>query len=209
MNLKTIFSTEKMFRCILFAGIPALLFYGFSLVGLRATGFDVIEILRDPAHQSGQSTFLGFLSNIAVWLWVSSATICFFCAMTGDLVNKGSHRELLFLVGILSMILAIDDFFLIQHRYVNQKLCYLFYAIFSGTLLVRHYKKIMEIDGFSFLLACLLFVLSILTDAVQTRTPLPSSYVQVFEESFKFIGIATWLYFICRIASFRPAPSTA
>jgi len=106
------------------------------------------------------------------------------------------------------MILAIDDFFLINARYIDQKLCYLVYAIFSGTLLVRHYKKIMEIDGFSFLLACLLILLSILSDGIQGRTPLPHSYTQVFEEGFKFIGIATWLYFICRIASFRPAPTS-
>jgi len=168
-----------------------------------------MEILRDPAQQSEQSSFLGFLSNIGVWLWVSSAAICFFSAMTGDLSNKDRHRELLFLVGMFSMIMAIDDFFLIHDRYISQRFVYPTYAIFIGILLVRHYKKIMEIDGFSFLLACLLLLLSILSDAIQFLTPLPYSYVQVYEEGFKFIGIATWLYFICRMASFRQAPSTA
>ena len=32
--------------------------------------------------------------------------------------------------------------------------------------------------------------------------PLKYAYVQVFEEGFKFIGAATWLYFSWRSASF-------
>ncbi len=167
-----------------------------------------MEILRDPAQQNGQSSFLGFVSNVGIWLWVSSAAICFFSAITSQLVNKGSKRELLFLVGILSVILAIDDFFMIHDRYVNEKLCYLLYAIVAGTLFVRQYKNIMEINGFSFLLSGLLLALSILTDLPQSYNPFRYSYIQVFEEGFKFTGGGTWLYFSCRIASFCPTPST-
>ena len=197
-----------MLRCILFAGVPALLFYGFSLVGLWTAGFDLIEVLRDPAQQSGQSSFLGFVSNIGVWLWVSSAAILFYSTITtGDLVTKGGQRELLFLVGILSTILAVDDFFMIHDRYINQKICYLTYAVCAGFLLIRHYKTIIEIEGFAFLLAGLLLALSILTDLTQNHIPLHYSYVQVFEEGFKFIGGAIWLYFSFRIASFRKTPS--
>jgi hypothetical protein len=205
MHLKQIFITKKLLRCILFAGVPALLFYSFSLVGLWTAGFGVMEILRDPAQQSGQSSFLGFLSNIGIWLWISSSAICFFSANAA----KGNQRELLLLVGMLSMILAIDDFFMIHDRYVNQKLCYLTYAILAGALLARHQKKIMEINGSAFLLAGLLLALSILTDLTQKQNPLGYVCTQVFEEAFKFIGVATWLYFSCCIASFRPTSSIA
>ncbi len=201
---RQIFIRDKILRYIFFACIPALLFYNFSLLCLSYLGFGIIEVLRDPAQQSGQSSFLGFLSNIGIWLWVSSVAICFFSALTYKFITTGRHKELLFLVGMFSMILAIDDFFMLHDRYVDQNLCYLMYAFFAGTLLVRHHKEILEIDGFSFLLAGLLLALSIFTDLIQEHIPLKYAYVQVFEEGFKFVGAATWLYFSYCIASFHP-----
>jgi hypothetical protein len=201
---KKIFISKKISRCIFIAVIPALLFYSFSLFGLKSVGFGIMEIIRDPAQQSGASSFIGFLSNIGIWLWVSSAAICFFTIITGDSRLNKNHKELIFLTGMLSIMLAIDDFFLIHDRYINQQICYLFYAIFAGALLLRHYKLIIKIEGFAFLLAGTFLALSILTDLIQARIPLQYGYTQVFEEGFKFIGASTWLYFISRAASFRP-----
>jgi len=194
---------RKIFRCFLFACIPALLFYGFSLIFLHSQGFTIIQILRDPAQQSGQSSFLGFLSNIGIWLWISSAAISFFRFLDSDYIEN-THKELLFLVGILSLTLAIDDFFMIHDLYVNQKICYLTYGFIALCILVRHYKTIIEIDGFSFLFAGLLLALSISTDLIQSYIPLKYTYSQVFEEGFKFGGAATWLYFTYCVASHRP-----
>lgn len=201
MRLKQIFSTKKILKCTLFAVIPASLFYIFSLIVLKLIGFNLVEVLRDPAQQSGQSSFLGFLSNIGVWIWISAAAICIFSAINFSLEFKGRRRNLLFLVGALSIFIAVDDFFLIHDRYINEKLCYFVYAVLAVTLLVRHYNEIIKIDISSFLLAGLLLALSILVDLVQRYIPLPYGYIQVVEEGFKFTGAATWLYFSCRIAS--------
>ena len=60
--------------------LPALVFYGAAVLVLQNSGFSLMEILRDPAQQSGASSFLGFVSNIGVWLWVSSfAIILYVC----------------------------------------------------------------------------------------------------------------------------------
>ena len=201
---KKIFVSKKLSRCIFIAIIPALLFYSFSLFGLKSLGFGIVEILRDPAQQSGASSFLGFLSNIGIWLWVSSAAICFFVIVTSDSLFNKNQKELIFLTGVLSIILAFDDFFLIHDRYINQKICYLAYAILACAILIRHFRQIIEIEGFAFLVAGSFLALSILTDLIQSYIPLQYSYTQVIEEGFKFIGAATWLYFISRVASFRP-----
>lgn len=164
-----------------------------------------MEIIRDPAHLTGQSSFLGFLSNIGIWLCISSAAICFFSISTYNFIDNDRHKEILFLVGIMSIILAVDDFFMIhERRYISQNICYFVYAFMTVALLARHFKKIIEIDGFSFLLAGLLLALSMLTDLIQGQIPLKYVYVQVFEEGFKFIGATTWLYCSWRIASFHP-----
>jgi len=205
--LKQIFTSQKLLRCILFAGLPALLFYSFSLMGFYSAGFKTSEILTDPAQQSGQSSFAGFLSNIGVWLWVSSATICFFIAFTSHSKTNNIRRELLLLVGALSLLLAVDDFFMLHDRYVNQNICYFVYACLAFSLLLRHYKTIL-VDGLDFLLAGSLLALSIFTDLLQNHLPLSYGQVQIFEEGFKFIGGACWLYFCCRVAAqFNNAPA--
>lgn len=165
-----------------------------------------MEILRDPAQQSGASSFLGFLSNIGIWLWVSSAAICFFTAITSDSILNRNYKELIILTGLLSITLAIDDFFLIHDRYINQKICYLAYAILVGFILICHFRQIIEIEGFAFLVAGSFLALSIITDLIQLYIPLQYSHTQVLEEGFKFIGAATWLYFNFRISPFRSTP---
>jgi len=138
---------------MLCVALPALLFYGASVFILTDSGFTLLEILRDAAQQTGNSSFLGFVSNIGVWLWVSSVAICCFSLLAGGLRRQSRHTELLVLLGMLSLLLAVDDFFLLHERYVYQKGIFLFYAVCALSLLVRHYRRIIEIDGFSFMLS--------------------------------------------------------
>jgi len=200
---KRVFSKRRILSWLVFAAVPAMLFYGLSIEILSSAGFSFVDIVRDPAQQTGQSSFLGFVSNIGVWLWICSATICLFSAGVGGFTTEKRQRELLILIGMLSLVLAVDDFFLLHDRYLPQRLVFIFYAIFAITLLVRYFKKIMEIDGFAFLLAGGLLALSIFTDLNQRKLPFDYGQVQIIEDGFKFVGAASWLYFSYRLASFR------
>lgn len=73
-----IFNFERLCKCIFLVIVPALLFYGLSLAAMTSIGYQIVEILRDAAQQTGESSFLGFLSTINVWMWISSAAIGFF-----------------------------------------------------------------------------------------------------------------------------------
>lgn len=151
--LKQVFSTRRALSWFIFAAVPAVLFYGISIEVLSSAGFSIREIIRDPAQQTGQSSFLGFVSNIGIWLWIASATICLFSAGVEGFATEKKQKELLILIGSLSLVLGADDLFLLHDRYLPQRMVFLFYAVFAITLLVRYFKKIMEIDGFAFLLA--------------------------------------------------------
>ena len=195
MGIKQIFDGRKIINSLLRVGLPALVFYGCSVLILTNSGFSLREILRDPAQQSGLSSFLGFVSNIGVWLWVSSAAICFFGLLTGAVKSITGRSELLALLALLSLLLAVDDFFLLHERYVYQKGIFLFYAVCALSLLVRHFRQILEIDGFSFGLAGLLLASSVIIDITQRKIPIDYAYVQLLEEGCKFVGAAIWLYF--------------
>jgi len=205
--LKQMLTSKKILNCILIVVIPALLFYIISMVTMKSQGFGVVEILRDPAQQSGASSFLGFLSNVGIFLWISSTALSFFFAFTKSVLKNKMHKELFFLVGSLSFLLAIDDFFMIHDRYIDQKICYLTYAVCLGFIFVRHLKTIVKIDGFAFVLAGTFLALSIFADLMEKRTSFSYEQVQVIEEAFKFVGAATWLYFVSRLATFFIASS--
>lgn len=69
-------------------------------------------------------------------------------------------------------------------------------------ILALHYKDIIEIDGFSFLLAGGLLAGSIGTDVIQGYLPFGYETTQIFEEGCKFAGAVSWFYFTCVVASF-------
>ncbi len=185
-----------------FIAIPALIFYAISFIILRSSGFETMEILRDTAQLTEESSFLGFLSNVGIWLWISSVAICFFVAISNKGISK-DHRELLILSGLLSLILAVDDFFMIHDRYVNEYICYLVYALCVVLLLYKYEKEIKKIEPLGFLLMGFFLLGSIGTDAVQMFLPLEYSTTQIFEEFFKFLGASIWLYFNYRVGSFK------
>ena len=194
---------DKMHRYLRVCGIPVLLFYVISLTVLTQSGFTVIEILRDTPQTTGQSSFLGFLSNIGVWFWVSAAAISLARAFSFEPDGDDAIRRLLILVGGFSLVLAADDFFLIHDRYIAEGIVVPIYAIFLWRLLTKHRQTIFRIDGFAFIAAGSMLAMSVAVDAVQEVIGIPYSVNQMIEEGFKFLGAATWLYFCYEAAAVR------
>jgi hypothetical protein len=202
--IKNIFDLKKIMQILGYASIPGLIFYTIAFNVMHHNGYHTMEIIRDFAQQMDKSSFLGFLSSIGTWLWVSATAIAFFGFLTVKSPKTYRHRELLFLLGVFSFLLAFDDFFMIHDRYINQNICYGTYAFLAIALLVRHYKTIIEINGFGFIFAGILLALSIFTDLIQDDLPFRYSNIQIVEEGFKFTGGATWLFFIALVASYCP-----
>jgi len=202
-----VLAPDRIWQCFLFACLPALIFYSLSLASLTGQGFQLMQILRDPGQQLDQSSFLGFLSNIGVWMWVSTAAITFFGALAIGPGRKDGLRELFVLLGGLSLFLAVDDFFMIHDRYISQRYIFPVYAVVAVAILLRHFNRIVQTDGFAFLLAGSFLALSIATDFFQGMIPWRYAHTQVLEEGFKFVGAATWLYFAVRlgVSSLRSA----
>jgi|GEM_PF-1383197 len=199
-----ILSIKNLKRVTFFAVIPALAFYVLSLVAMRASGFTFMEILRDPAQQMEVSGFLGFLSNLGIWLWVSAAAIGFFALRTGTFTEKDRRRELLGLTVILSLMLAADDLFMIHDFYIRQRYCFLTYALYTAFMVIRHHKLIIKTEALGFTLMVLFFGMSVFVDVIQLLMPMPYEYTQLMEEGFKFTGMASWLYFVFILAACKP-----
>ena len=76
-------------------------------------------------------------------------------------------------------------------------------------LLFRFHGPLRRFGGDTFLVSVVLLGLSVLTDALYGLLP-SNSYetVQIFEEGFKFLGIAAWLSFWCHYVSSASRPAS-
>ena len=201
--LKEIFNLKKVGKVLLYATIPGVIFYTVSFNILHYNGYSTMEIIRDFAQIVDYSSFLGFLSSVGTWLWVSSAAIAFFGFFIASSPREYRQKELLILLGLFSLLLAIDDFFMIHDWYIDQNICYGIYALLAIALLARHYKTIVRVNGFGFVFAGTLLALSIFTDLIQDHLPFEYKKIQIVEEGFKFAGASTWLYFIALVAAYQ------
>ena len=157
-------------------------------------------VVRDLAQTCGYPIGVGMISNIGILFWGAAASICFFTTFLEG-INRESSK-LLLLGGIFSSMLCIDDLFLLHDRYIGPDFLNLTYLAISIFLLVR-FRKVLKIIGLFNLLISILFLgLSVFFDGVIQQI-LNQSYelTQLFEEGFKFIGIACWLNFWCKASS--------
>lgn len=162
------------------------------------------RITGDPALIYNAHPFTGFISNIGVLLWCSAACISLF---TGFLFIRlrDNNRGLFFIFsGIFSTILLIDDFFMFhdyiflssEKFHIKQSIVYLIYALLIFLYLIRFYKLILKSDYYLLLISVFFLGSSVFTDLI-----FPSEGLEYFiEDSFKFIGIVSWMLFFTTTA---------
>jgi hypothetical protein len=141
------------------------------------------------------------ISNIGILLWGAAASICFFTTFLESISSESS--KLLLLGGLFSGLLCIDDFFLLHDRYVGPDFLNLTYLSISIILLVRFRKLLKKIGLLNLIVSILFLGLSVFFDGV-IQMIFTQSYdlTQLFEEGFKFIGIACWLNFWCKASTY-------
>ena len=184
-----------------FSILPSLILYLAILYLSNLYNIKLILVVRDLAQTCGYPIGVGMISNIGILLWGAAASICLFTSFL-ESINRESSK-LLLLGGIFSSLLCIDDFFLLHDRYVGPDFLYLTYLAISIFLLIRFQKILKKIGFFNLLIAILFLGLSVFFDGViQNIFNQSYEFTQLIEEGFKFIGIACWLNFWCKVSSY-------
>ena len=157
-------------------------------------------VVRDLAQTCGYPIGVGMISNIGILFWGAAASICFFTTFL-ESINRESSK-LLLLGAIFSSLLCIDDLFLLHDRYIGPDFLNLTYLAISIFLLVRFRRILKKIGLFNLIISILFLGLSVFFDGViQQIFNQNYEFTQLFEEGFKFIGIACWLNFWCKASS--------
>jgi len=192
---------RPLLRVLLVVALPALLTYVLALWLSAAAGIQTLLVIRDLAQTCETPLGIGLLSNIGYLLWMAAAAIALFVALSGTTQVHGRVRQLLLCGGSLSMLLCLDDMFLLHDRYIGSSFLYSLYAISALLILFRFRRDVQAIGGGSFVLSVVFLGLSLLVDQLQDAIAIPYSQLQLIEEGFKFLGIATWLAFWCQAAA--------
>lgn len=176
------------------------------LLWLRGQSSLTIQRLTvDPSALAGAPAYSGLLSNLGVYLWLSTASILLFGACW-----KAERRSLLLLPGCLSLLLGLDDglmlheellpaFLQVDNRVVQPGL----YALYAGLLglTMRGLRPWMSQAGFLILLASVACLGSSVTvdmlkesHLLSPRHPLVlnEGYAMWLEDGLKLLGVVAW-----------------
>ena len=192
---------------LLWAVVPAIVVYAVALVWSASEGISAKLVLKDLAQSCKAPLGEGFLSSLGYLLWMAAAAIALFAASTRQIQGSVLNRQFAFCGGGFSLWLCLDDMFLVHDRYLGEAFLYITYAFFTGLLLFRFRGPLRRFGGDTFLVSVVLLGLSVLTDALQGLWPNSYETVQIFEEGFKFLGIAAWLSFWCHYVSSASKPA--
>jgi hypothetical protein len=176
--------------------------YGAALGLSHAGGITDLElVIRDLAQTCDLPLGVGLVSNLGYLLWMATAAICWFTALSDVSRPQGRARELLLAGGLFSMLLDVDDMFLLHDRYISANVLYLLYIVFAALILARYRDLVWRLGGPVFLGAVLLLGTSLVFDKFQKVLPIAYGPGQLFEEGVKFLGIASWLFFWWRASA--------
>lgn len=192
---------QPLRRVLLLALLPALVVYVLALVLSGAAGIRTQLVIRDLAQTCDTALGVGFLSNLGYLLWMAAAAIALFTALSGVVPLRGRVQQLLLCGGGFSLLLCLDDMFLLHDRYIGSTFLYSLYAVFALLILFRFRRQVQALGGGSFLLAVVLLGSSVVIDQLQDLIPVPYARLQLVEEGAKFLGIATWLAFWSQAAA--------
>ena len=188
---------KKTFLNLLYISIvPSIIVYFLTIGFSYLYKINPILVVRDLAQTCGYPIGVGMISNIGILLWASSGAITLFVS-----ISKLAEREiakLLLMGGIFSAILCVDDFFLLHDRYVGPDFLNITYLSMTILMLIKFWKVLLKVELLPLIISLLFLSLSVFFDSILQQL-LSENYelIQLYEEFFKFLGIACWLNFWC------------
>ena len=138
---------RSLLRVLQLALLPALAVYVLALLLSAAAGIRTQLVIRDLAQTCDTALGVGLLSNLGYLGWIAAAAIALFTALSGVVQVRGRVRQLLLSGGLFSLLLCLDDMFLLHDRYIGSTFLYSLYAIFALLILFRFRSQVNALAG--------------------------------------------------------------
>lgn len=221
MNINSILLNSKdQFRSNLrllgIVYIPLLLFL--AIVGIQPfVGFDYLT--KDTIVILGGPIYAGMISDIGLYLWVASVTLCYFCAYIFYRLSIKDNVTFLLIFGTFSLVLLIDDRFMLHERTLERMfplglpyeyILYFLYLLTVCYILIRFHSLLSNSNYILLLIAGFFLGASIgydtidqilssaqaFDDSIEQVSNVGRDYSFLIEDGFKLAGIVGWVLFI-------------
>jgi hypothetical protein len=191
----------------LLAGAMAAVLLGSGFFVTVATGKPFVFLIRDANAIAQQPLYFGGLEHAGVLLMSGAGWIALFSAV----LSKGRSTRFLGLGGLLTLMLACDDLYMLHEsswRFgISEKVVFGFYAALAVLFVATNVRQFLNSPFLLLGVAMASFACAIVIDALpQPPEGMPSG----FEDWFELIGISFWsVYFVkCSRDVMRAQPST-
>lgn len=169
------------------------------------------DLTRDPVSIGELPVYAGFLSQAGIFFWAAAATVCFFAFRV--LVQRRDRHPFtwfLFFAGALSLLLGLDDAFLLHERVfprlgVPQKFVHAGYASCVLLYLLAFRRVILDTEYVLLALALVGFAVSLSLDFASVGGVTPF----LIEDGAKLIGIVSWQVYFFHVAAAAVTFNTA
>ena len=158
------------------------------------------QLTKDTIAITGGKFYHGLLSNIGLFLWGATTTICFFSYIILKKSVYQTKRKFILGGALLSFILLLDDFLLLHElvspRYLGLSENYLFLTYFLLLLSFNLYflREIVAAQVLFIFFAFTFFALSVICDKILPQY----GRIVIIEDGFKFLGIVGWFSFFAQ-----------
>lgn len=153
------------------------------------------KLLRDLVIVADVPLYYGFLSQLGIFFWSASASICLFCYAHLPRTATGFGSKNFFLAaGVLTLVLGFDDAFLLHDEIlpwfgITEYAVFIGYALFMAYFLVRFYLPISKSRYILLAIALVSFGVSIIVDGIE----LEDTAGRLLEDGAKLVGMLSWL----------------
>ena len=167
-------------------------------------GVPFYKLFGDPNSVSRAPFYTGFLSQIGIFFWSASTTVCIVSRMFLPQHEDYRHfRCFLFSSAFFSLCLGLDDTFLIHEKIfprfgVPQKIVLGCYAGFALLYVLWFHSQILKTEYGLLGISCFFFGVSLVIDVWLSSV----HYKSLIEDAPKLIGTISWLAYFFRVAKY-------
>ncbi len=185
------------------AGILAMVGILITFIVSHVTGYPVWKLAKDPAQILNFPPYIGMLSGLGVLWWMATAAISLFASAVMK-KHRAPLQNRLFLLasGVFSLILAVDDFFLLHDEilpqifHTSEGVFYLIYIVFIMMYILVFIRNIYKHEFLLFWISIFFLVLS---RSYWIFLPILNRFNSP-ADILKHIGIVFWLAYFYRVS---------
>ncbi len=194
------FRASRQFALLILLGSSLLI--GIIMLLKAWKGIPTEQLTRDPNAIFDAPLYIGFLSQVGIFIWAAAAMICLYSSQLLPADERHTEeRHYFFRAGCLLLLLGLDDAFLLHEQFfpfigIPENLMYVTYAGLMLSLLLR-FSRLIRQTQYPLLLAGLFcFSVSVGLDLLQ----LENIDNFLVEDSAKLTGILCWLCYFSHTA---------